>query len=84
MRRGRIYTHNPVPPPDQDGFIELAPHDVREALDAYDQWTDKRRAPPMVKELMLVLSIELERHSSHFRTENARSKPKFGPLERDG
>lgn len=84
MRRGRIYTHNPVPPPDQDGFIELEPTAVREALDAYDQWTDKRRAPPMVKELMLVLSIELERLSSRFRTENARFKPESWPLERDG
>lgn len=84
MRRGRIYTHNPVPPPDQDGFIQLAPHDVREALDAYDQWTDKRRAPPMVKELMLVLSIELERLSSHLRAESARLRPESWPLERDG
>ena len=84
MRRGRINTHNPVPPPDQDGFIELAPHEVREALEAYDQWTDKRRVPPMVKELMLVLSIELERLGRHLRTEDSRFKPNSWPLERDG
>lgn len=61
MRRGRINTHNPVPPHEQSDYIRLAPSRVKEALEAYDQWTDKSQVPPRVKELMLVLCVEVER-----------------------
>lgn len=64
MRRGRITKHNPLPPPDQFEYIQLAPGQVKEALEAYDQWTDKQRVPPIVKELKLVLSIEVDRLES--------------------
>lgn len=43
-------------------YIQLAPHRVREALEAYDNWTTKRDVPRLVKELMLVLCVELERY----------------------
>ena len=48
-------------PPERCDWIRLAPSSVKEALEAYDQWTDKSQAPPRVKELMLVLCVEVER-----------------------
>ena len=64
MRRGRINKHNPLPPPDQYEYIQLEPSRVKEVLEVYDRWTGKQQVPPMVKELMLVLSIEIERHDN--------------------
>ena len=61
MRRGRINTHNPIPPPEQSDYIRLAPSHVKDALEAYDQWMGKGQVPPRVKELMLVLCVEVER-----------------------
>ena len=60
MRRGRINKHNPIPPPERYDYIRLGPSLVKEALEAYDQWTDKSQARPRVKELMLVLCVEVE------------------------
>ena len=64
MRRGRINKHNPVPPPEPSDWIRLGPSLVKEALEAYDQWTDKSQAPPRLRELMLVLCVEVERLGS--------------------
>jgi hypothetical protein len=61
MRRGRTNTHNPIPPPERYDYIRLAPSRVKKALEAYDQWIGKSQVPPRVKELMLVLCVEVER-----------------------
>jgi hypothetical protein len=61
MRRGRINTRNPLPPPDPYGYIKLAPGYVRDAVEAYDNWTGSEQVPAKVKELIIVLRIELSR-----------------------
>ena len=61
MRRGRINTHNPLLPPDAYDYIRLAPGYVREAVEAYDNWTGNEQVPAKVKELIMVLRIELSR-----------------------
>lgn len=73
MRRSRkINTHNPLDPlPDRwMDYILLAPHRVREALEAYDNWTVKRDVPRLVKELMLVLCVELEQYDNRRSAES--------------
>jgi len=61
MRRGRINTHNPLPPPDPYEYIKLAPGYVRDAVEAYDNWTSNEQVPAKVKELIMILRIELSR-----------------------
>jgi hypothetical protein len=61
MRRGRINTHNPLPPPDPYGYIRLAPGYVRDAVEAYDNWTGNEHVPEKVKELIMILRVELSR-----------------------
>jgi hypothetical protein len=61
MRRGRINTHNPLPPPDPYGYIRLAPGYVRDAVEAYDNWNGNEQVPAKVKELIMILRIELSR-----------------------
>jgi hypothetical protein len=61
MRRGRINTHNPLPPPDPYGYIQLASGYVRDAVEAYDNWTGNEQVPSRVKELIMILRIELSR-----------------------
>lgn len=61
MRRGRINTHNPLEPPDPYRYIGLAPGFVREVVEAYDNWTGNEQVPMKVKELIMVLRIELSR-----------------------
>lgn len=61
MRRGRINTHNRLPPPDPYGYIRLAPGYVRDAVEAYDNWTGNEQVPAKVKELIMILRIELSR-----------------------
>jgi hypothetical protein len=60
MRRGRINTHNRLSPPDTYSYVQLSPARVREAVEAFDNMTDNEQAPAKVKELFLVLSIEVE------------------------
>jgi|GEM_PF-3098846 hypothetical protein len=60
MRRGRINTHNRWSPPDTDSYIQLSPARVREAVEAFDNMTDNEQVPAKVKELFLVLSVEVE------------------------
>jgi hypothetical protein len=61
MRRGRINTHNPLPLPDPYGYIKVAPGYVRDAVEAYDNWTGNEQVPAKVKELIMILRIELSR-----------------------
>jgi hypothetical protein len=61
MRRGRINTHNPLPLPDPYGYIKVAPGYVRDAVEAYDKWTGNEQVPAKVKELIMILRIELSR-----------------------
>jgi hypothetical protein len=61
-RRRKINTHNPLPHPDQGDYINLAPFRVREALEAFDSWEGKDRVPAKLKDLMLVLRVELDRN----------------------
>jgi hypothetical protein len=42
-------------------YIELAPGFVREVVDIYEAWEGKEAAPMKVKELMMVLQIEVSR-----------------------
>jgi len=58
-RRGKINTHNPVPPPETNQYISLLPDRVKEVLEAFDQWDEKDRAPRRFQELMFVLRVEL-------------------------
>lgn len=44
-----------------DDYICLAPGYAREALDAFDAWEDRRRAPRKVVELMMVLRVEVSK-----------------------
>lgn len=61
MRRGRINTHNPVQPPDPYGYIQLGAGYARQAVEAYDNWAGNEHVPAKVKELMMILRIELSR-----------------------
>ena len=61
MRRGRINPHNPLPPPDLDGYIQLTLGYVRNAVEAYDNWAGNEQVPAKVKELIMILRIELSR-----------------------
>lgn len=78
MRRGRINTHNPLSPPEHYDYIQVLPEHVKEALEAYDQWNGKQRLPPMVRELILVLSIEVERVENSRLERSARSNCRAG------
>ena len=42
-------------------YIWLAPGFVREVLDVYEAWDGREAAPMKVKELMMVLQIEVSR-----------------------
>jgi hypothetical protein len=70
-RHSRINTHNPLPAPERNEYVELAPGFVREVLEVYDRWDGKDPVPSKVQELMMVLQIEVER----------RYKPKIRTVE---
>ena len=59
--RFKINTHNPLSPPQTYEHIQLAPGYVREALEAYEQWDGKESMPFKLKELFMVLRIEVDR-----------------------
>jgi hypothetical protein len=61
MRRGRINTHNPLPLPHPYGYIKVAPGYVRDAVEAYDNWTGNEQVPAKVEGLIMILRIELSR-----------------------
>ncbi|TMI23038.1 hypothetical protein E6H31_00185 [Candidatus Bathyarchaeota archaeon] len=61
MRRSRIDTHNPLQPPEPYQYIQLAPGFVREVLEIYDNWDGREHIPSKLKELMMVLRIEVSR-----------------------
>ena len=61
MRRDRVSNHNPLAPPDLDEYIQLAPGHDREAVEAYDNWAGNEQVPSKVKELIMILRIELSR-----------------------
>jgi len=61
MRRGRVNTHNPLPPPNPYWYIRVAPGYVRDAVEAYDNWTGNEQVPVKVKELIMILRVELSR-----------------------
>jgi hypothetical protein len=42
-------------------YIMLAPGYAKEALEAYDTWENKEKAPMKVQELMMVLRIEVSK-----------------------
>ena len=42
-------------------YIMLAPGYVREALEVYEKWNGQETLPMKVRELMMVLQIEVER-----------------------
>ena len=44
-----------------DDYICLAPGYAREAVDAFDAWEDRHKAPRRVLELMIVLRIEVSK-----------------------
>ena len=45
----------------QSVYIHLAPGFVKEVLEMYDNWEGRDAAPNRVKELMMVLQIEVDR-----------------------
>ena len=59
--RFKINKHNPLPPPETYQYVQLAPGWVREAMEAYEQWDGKESMPFKLKELFLVLRIEVDR-----------------------
>ena len=61
MRHSRIDTHNPLPPPEQYQYIQLAPGYVKEILKVYDNWDGKEHVPSKLRDLMMVLRIEVSR-----------------------
>ena len=57
--RSRINTHNQLQAPTTYDYIQLAPGYVREAVDSYDNWDGREHVPSKLKELMMVLRIEV-------------------------
>jgi hypothetical protein len=48
-------------------YIKLAPGYVREALEVYDKWNGQETLPMKIRELMMVLQIEVERrYKGHY------------------
>ena len=44
-----------------DDYICLAPGYARETVEAFDAWEDRHKAPRRVRELMMVLRIEVSK-----------------------
>jgi len=61
-KRSRINTHNPLPSPEPYQYIQLAPGFVREVLEVYDSWDGREHVPFKLRDLMMVLRIEVSRH----------------------
>ena len=59
--RFKINTHNPLSPPETYHYVQLAPGWVREAMEAYEQWDGKESLPYKLKELFMVLRLEVDR-----------------------
>ena len=59
--RFKINKHNPLPPPETYRYVQLAPGWVSEAMEAYEQWEGKESLPYKLKELFMVLRLEVDR-----------------------
>ncbi len=59
-------------------YVELAPGFAREAVDVYEAWEGKEAAPWKIKELMLVLRIEVsKRYKGYVRPQEIPKVQRF-------